>query len=89
MDWEQAQPTPLMPDALLKDAPVTASYLPLPENAMQVPKFTRSAKNFDRWLARTQRAEFTTKQDPPETLSLGPKRSGVTVELVAIVWELT
>jgi hypothetical protein len=89
VDWEQAQPTPLMPDALLKDAPVGASYLPLPEHAMQVPKFTRWAKGFDRWLARTQRAEFTTKQDPPETLSLGPKRSGVTVELVAIVWELT
>jgi hypothetical protein len=56
---------------------------------MELQKFTRWAKNFDRWLARTQKAEFTTKQEPPETVTLGPKRGGVSVELVAIVWELT
>ena len=89
VDWDQAQSTPLMPDALLKDAPIAASYLPLPSGAMELQKFTRWAKNFDRWLARTQKAEFTTKQEPPETLTLGPKRGGVSVELVAIVWELT
>ena len=50
--------------------------------------FTRWAKQFDRWLARTQRIEFTPKGDPPEPVSLGPKRGGVSVELVAIVWEL-
>lgn len=91
LDWDQAQPTVIMPDGLLKDAPAgeSAGYLPLPNGAMQLQKFTRWAKNFDRWLARTQRAEFTTKQDPPETLSLGPKRGGVSVELVAIVWDRT
>lgn len=89
LDWDQAQPTTVMPDALLKDAPGgSASYLPLPDSAMQLQKFTRWAKNFDRWLARTQKAEFVTKQEPPETVSLGPKRGGVSVELVAIVWEL-
>jgi len=88
VDWDQAQPTPVMPDALLKDPPVAASYLPLPDSAMELQKFTRWAKNFDRWLARTQKAEFTTKQDPPEPVTLGPKRGGVSVELVAIVWEL-
>jgi hypothetical protein len=89
VDWDQAQPSPLMPDGLLKDAPIAASYLPLPSGAMELPKFTRWAKSFDRWLARTQKAEFTTKQEPPETVTLGPKRGGVSVELVAIVWELT
>ncbi len=89
VDWDQAQPTTVMPDVLLKDAPAEASYLPLPAGAMQLQKFTRWAKSFDRWLARTQRAEFTTKNDPPETVSLGPKRGGVSVELVAIVWDLS
>jgi hypothetical protein len=88
VDWDQAQPTTLMPDALLKDAPAAASYLPLPSGAMELQKFTRWAKNFDRWLARTQKAEFMTKQEPPEAVTLGPKRGGVSVELVAIVWEL-
>ena len=89
VDWDAARATEVTPAALLKDAPVVASYLPLSSAAMQIKAFTRWAKNFDRWLARTQRAEFTTKQDPPEPVSLGPKRGGVSVELVAIVWELT
>ncbi len=89
LDWDQAKPTTVMPDALLKEAPGGASYLPLPASAMQLQKFTRWAKTFDRWLARTQKAEFVTKQEPPEAVSLGPKRGGVSVELVAIVWELT
>ena len=73
----------------MKEPPASASYAPLPADAMQLPTFTRWAKQFDRWLARTQRVEITTKQDPPETVSIGPKRGGVSVELVAIVWELT
>jgi hypothetical protein len=88
VDWESAVETAVMPDALLKDAPVKASYLPLPAGAMELPVFTRWAKRFDRWLARTQRVELTSKHDPPETVTLGPKRGGVSVELVAIVWEL-
>lgn len=89
VDWETAQPTLLTPGDLLKDAPVAADYLPLPSAAMTLKGFTRWAKYFDRWLARTQKVEATTRQDPPETVSIGPKRGGVSVDLVAIVWELT
>jgi hypothetical protein len=89
VDWDGAQPAPVMPEGLLKEAPAPGTYLPLPAGAMQLPKFTRWAKNFDRWLARTQHAEVATKQEPPEPVVLGPKRGGVSVELVAIVWELT
>ena len=88
LDWDAARPTDVMPGGLLKDAPVDAPYLPLPTAATQVPSFTRWAKGFDRWLARTQRVELLTKQEPAESVSLGPKRGGVTVELVAVVWEL-
>jgi hypothetical protein len=90
IDWDAAAPTKLTPSDLVKDSPGRGSgYLPLPPGAMEVKTFTRWAKQFDRWLARTQRVDATTKQDPPETVSIGPKRGGVSVELVAIVWELT
>lgn len=89
VDWDAARPTPVTPAELLKAPPVAASYLPLPSGAMQINKFTVWAKKFDRWLARTQRVELQTKQEPPETVTIGPKRGGVSVELVAIVWELT
>jgi hypothetical protein len=88
LDWDSARPAEVMPEHLLKDAPARASYLPLPGAAMQVTTFTRWAKAFDRWVARTQRVELTTKQEPPEAVTIGPKRGGVSVELVAIVWEL-
>ena len=89
LDWDPARPTTITPETLLKDPPVAAPYLPLPASAMQTIKFTRWAKNFDRWLARTQKVELLSKQDPAETVMIGPKRGGVSVELVAIVWELT
>ena len=102
VDWEGAQPTDVTPGQLLKQAPVDAPYLPLPPGAMQLKTFTRWAKNFDRWLARTQRFEPPATSatgavspnaaapagDPPEVLSLSPKRGGVSVEIVAIAWEL-
>jgi hypothetical protein len=100
VDWEGAQPTDVTPAHLLKEAPVSGPYLPLPPGAMQLKTFTRWAKNFDRWLARTQRYEppasaaaaapATTPAtgDTPEVLSLAPKRGGVSVEIVAIAWEL-
>jgi hypothetical protein len=87
LDWDAARPTTVTPDQLLKEAPGPATYLPLSASAMHTPSFARWAKGFDRWLARTQRMELTTKHDPPETISVGPKRGGVSVELVAIVWE--
>jgi hypothetical protein len=88
VDWEGAQPCAVKPAQLLKDAPVEAPFLPLPPGAMRLTSFTRWAKNFDRWLARTQRLDLTTRSDPPEQVSLSPTRGGVSVELVAIVWEL-
>ena len=89
LDWDAARPAEVMPDHLLKEAPASGTYLPLPDAAMQITAFTRWAKGFDRWVARTQRVELQTKQDPPEAVTVGPKRGGVSVELVAIVWELT
>ena len=89
VDWEGAQPCSVKPGDLLKSAPVEAEKQPLPPAAMKLTTFTRWAKNFDRWLARTQRLDLTTKSEPPEQVSLAPIRGGVSVELVAIVWELT
>jgi hypothetical protein len=64
---------------------------------MQINTITRWAKSFDRWLARTQRLELSggatppaaAPADPPQPTALRPKRGGVSVELVAIVWELS
>jgi hypothetical protein len=89
VDWETARVTDVAPAQLLADAPVKAPYLPLSEALMQVQTFTRWAKQFDRWLARTQRVVLTPKTDPAEPIEIAPKHGGVTVELVAIVWELT
>lgn len=88
LDWDASRATEVMPDKLLKEPPAAGAYLPLSTAASQLPAFTRWAKSFDRWIARTQRIELVTKQEPAEAVSLGPKRGGVTVELVAIVWEL-
>jgi hypothetical protein len=88
VDWDAAQPCLVMPAQLLKEAPVAAPYLPLPPNAMQVARFARWAKQFDRWLARTQRLEVTVTQDPLEVWTMSPARGGVSVELVAIAWDL-
>ena len=77
-----------MPDELLEQAPRAGRYLPLPAGAMDVKVLARWAKNFDRWLARTQRLALPEKADPSDVTAIGPKRGGVTVELVAIVWEL-
>lgn len=88
VDWEHARPTSVMPDGLVKSAPAGATYLPLPARAMALKDFTRWAKQFDRWLARTQKLDIAPATDGSAGASLGPKRGGVTVELVAIVWEL-
>jgi hypothetical protein len=89
VDWEGAQPCSVKPSELLKAAPVEAERQPLPAAATKLTSFTRWAKNFDRWLARTQRMDLTTKSEPSEQVTLAPTRGGVSVELVAIVWELS
>lgn len=88
VDWEGATQSDVTPAQLLKDAPAEGLYLPLPTGAMQIKTFTRWAKNFDRWLARTQRLEITASQEPLEVWTLSPKRGGVSVEIVAIAWDL-
>jgi hypothetical protein len=90
VDWDRATQVDVLPEALLGNPPVAAPYQPLPAGAMRVQTFTRWAKGFDRWLARTQRlAVAGGGSDQSEPAELRPKRGGVTVELVAIVWELS
>jgi hypothetical protein len=91
VDWESAEPVDVMPGQLLTSAPVRGHYVPLPAGAMEVKSFTRWAKNLDRWLARTQRLDVAARADSTaaEPTVVGPKRGGVSVELVAIVWELS
>ena len=87
VDWELAAMVAPTPDLLLGEAPVPAPYRPLPAGAMDLKIFTRWAKSFDRWLARTQRLAVPVAEgDAP--VSIAPKRGGVSVELVAIAWEL-
>lgn len=88
VDWDVSAPTTITVSQLLKEPPVAADHQPLSPAATQVKTFTRWVKNFDRWLARTQRIQLSTKQEPAELVTVGPKRGGVKVQLVAIVWEL-
>jgi hypothetical protein len=85
VDWEGAVP---VAEPLLDEEPVKAAYLPLPAGAMETKVFARWAKAFDRWLARTQRLEVAPRADQPEVTAIGPKRGGVSVDLVAVVWVL-
>jgi hypothetical protein len=90
VDWDAAMAIEIEPAQLLKEPQQPrAAYLPLPAVAMEVKTFTRWAKAFDRWLARTQRKELPPAPESTEPVLLRPKRGGVSVELVAIVWELT
>ena len=88
LDWDTARAVDAMPEDLLPAAPVSAPYLPLPAASMEVKTFTRWAKAFDRWLARTQRLAVAAKTEGGEDVAIRPKRGGVSVELVGIVWEL-
>jgi len=86
LDWDLATATEVQPEQLLNSPPGPATYRPLAGSAMQLNTFKRWAKAFDRWLARTQHVELATTGQPVETVTVGPKRGGVKVELVAIVW---
>ena len=87
VDWEAAIPVELGPDVLSKEAVVAAPYRPLPAAAMDVKTVARWAKSFDRWLARTQRLALPGAEGEAPG-ALAPKRGGVSVELVAIAWDL-
>jgi hypothetical protein len=88
-DWDAARATEVMPEALLTEPLTSAPYQPLPAGAMELKTFTRWAKQFDRWLARTQKLVVTGEGEGVEDVTIGPKRGGVSVELVGIAWELT
>lgn len=86
LDWDAARP---VAEALLDKEPRKAPYLPLPAGAMDLKVFARWAKAFDRWIARTQKLELPPRPDAPDVTAIGPKRGGVSVDLVAVVWVLT
>ena len=88
IDWDQAKATEITLEQLLAEAGQPGEYLPLPAAASKTLSFTRWAKQFDRWLARTQTVTLMSKTDPPEPAEIRPKRGGVSVNLVAIAWEL-
>jgi hypothetical protein len=88
VDWDKAAAVSATPEALLSEPPVPAPYLPLPAGAMDPKVVARWAKQFDRWLARTQKLDITPQPDAPDVSAIGPKRGGVSVELVAIAWIL-
>ncbi len=88
IDWEQAKPTEITQEQLLQAPAETGEYQPLPAAATKTLTFTRWAKQFDRWLARTQSVTLMSKTDPPEPAEIRPKRGGVNVNLVAIAWEI-
>ena len=58
IDWERAQPIDAPPQTLLDQPPVDAPYAPLPSFATNAVKFAKIARDFDRWLGRTQRLEL-------------------------------
>ncbi|HEX6323885.1 MAG TPA: DUF87 domain-containing protein, partial [Vicinamibacterales bacterium] len=58
LDWDRAEPVDAGPQDLLAHAPTEAPYAPLPAYAANVQKFAKLARDFDRWLGRTQRLEL-------------------------------
>lgn len=58
LDWDRAEPTDIAPQALAAEPPADAGYAPLPPFATNAQKFSKLARDFDRWLGRTQRLEL-------------------------------
>ena len=58
LDWDRAQPIDVAPQALASDPPADAGYAPLPPFATNAQRFSKLARDFDRWLGRTQRLEL-------------------------------
>jgi len=57
LDWEASRPVEVAPQALSSTAPAGATFAAVPAHALQVKSFAKWSKDFDRWLARTQRLE--------------------------------
>jgi hypothetical protein len=58
VDWDRAETVDLAPQQLLEQPPVDAPYAPLPAFATNLEKFAKLARDFDRWLGRTQRLDL-------------------------------
>ena len=58
VDWDRAVPADAAPQDLSAEPPVEAGYAPLPSFATNTAKFAKLARDFDRWLGRTQRLEL-------------------------------
>ncbi len=58
VDWERAAPIDAAPHDLAAEPPVEAGYAPLPSFATNAAKFAKLARDFDRWLGRTQRLDL-------------------------------
>ena len=58
VDWDRAEPIDAAPKDLLDQPPADAPYAPLPPFATNAAKFAKLARDFDRWLGRTQRLEL-------------------------------
>ena len=58
IDWDRAEAIDVAPQDLAQDPPVEAPYAALPSFATNAEKFGKLARDFDRWLGRTQRLEL-------------------------------
>ena len=70
VDWEQARATDISQEQLLQEPPQPGDYQPLPLAATKTLAFTRWAKQFDRWLARTQRVTLMLTRESGETVRI-------------------
>jgi hypothetical protein len=55
IDWDASAATETLPQQLIAESPQAGAFAPLPPQAHQVKTFAKWAKDFDRWLGRTQR----------------------------------
>src|SRR5690606_28810429 len=58
LDWDRTEEIDSAPADLGADAPREAGYAPLPAFASNPTSFAKLARDFDRWLGRTQRLEL-------------------------------
>lgn len=87
VDWDVSEDVAIEPDQLVKAPPVQAPHAPLPTAATDAKTFARWVRAFDRWLARTQRVTLPAEPSG-EPVVLRPRRGGLSVDLVAVVWQL-
>ena len=55
LDWDTGRAVDVAPQALVSAAPAAGTFTAVPAQALKVKSFAKWSKDFDRWLARTQR----------------------------------